>query len=427
MPTLRPIASSSRLTKRLVCPRAALVPNLPTTPRSCFSSNRLSTQRQALGRIIPRRIAVRISGPAGAGDGYDDLPRASIWRPIVFCLGLGGGAYVIAAQWTNHDTSKWMERFGAGRTWRWGQAAPSDRELLQAQRVQAAQEGQATVNTLRTRLSFLPQFILVPILRIYVITKNYALNSPPSQVTQLGLISVMGTVFLAWKIRRLEPFMKRWFTHRPVVLGGGVKREWANTVTLFTSVISHQSLPHLAFNSLALYGFGSAAYAYLVSPLPTSTSLPSSTHTPHFLAFLLAAGLFSSLSSHLWTNIFRLPRLLTTLRSPARISSAEALAAHQSILPSLGASGAIYAALTMTAMAFPDSHVSLIFLPFVSIPIGLGVSGMVALDLLGLIRGWRMFDHVAHLGGALFGVIYYKYGRELWTWTRRQLGGVLRT
>lgn len=152
----------------------------------------------------------------------------------------------------------------------------------------------------------------------------------------------------------------------------------------------------------------------------------TTTHTPHFYAFLLAAGLFSSLGSHLFTNIVRLPRLLRTLASPARLSSAQALAAHQAILPSLGASGAIYGAVTMTAMAFPDSHVGIIFLPFISIPMGVGVAGMVAIDVIGIWRGWRMFDHVAHFCGAMFGVVYWKWGREWWWSVRKRLGGHIR-
>jgi rhomboid-like protein len=32
------------------------------------------------------------------------------------------------------------------------------------------------------------------------------------------------------------------------------------------------------------------------------------------------------------------------------------------------------------------------------------VIGMLALDTAGLVLGWRMFDHAAHLGGALFGM-----------------------
>lgn len=153
--------------------------------------------------------------------------------------------------------------------------------------------------------------------------------------------------------------------------------------------LSHQSLPHIAFNSIALTSFGAAAYSFLASPPPSSGLTPSSTHTPHFLAFLAAAALFSSLSSHLYTNLLRLPRLLRSIRNPARLSSPQALANQQAILPSLGASGAIYAALTLTACAYPETSVGIIFVPFFAIPIGWGVCGMVAVDVIGLLRGWR--------------------------------------
>lgn len=34
----------------------------------------------------------------------------------------------------------------------------------------------------------------------------------------------------------------------------------------------------------------------------------------------------------------------------------------------------------------------------------------------------RMFDHVAHLAGAAFGLVYYAYGKDVWTWLRLKLG-----
>jgi rhomboid-like protein len=30
----------------------------------------------------------------------------------------------------------------------------------------------------------------------------------------------------------------------------------------------------------------------------------------------------------------------------------------------------------------------------------------------------RFFDHFAHLGGAVFGAIYYAYGPQFWNWLR---------
>lgn len=38
--------------------------------------------------------------------------------------------------------------------------------------------------------------------------------------------------------------------------------------------------------------------------------------------------------------------------------------------------------------------------------------GMVALDVLGLLRGWRLFDHAAHLGGAFAGIAYFMFGHH---------------
>ena len=33
-----------------------------------------------------------------------------------------------------------------------------------------------------------------------------------------------------------------------------------------------------------------------------------------------------------------------------------------------------------------------------------GLGAVVALDVVGLVRGWQFFDHAAHLGGVAFGV-----------------------
>lgn len=48
---------------------------------------------------------------------------------------------------------------------------------------------------------------------------------------------------------------------------------------------------------------------------------------------------------------------------------------------------------------------------------------MVALDLIGLVRGWKMFDHAAHLGGAAFGAIYWSVGHGWFEVVREWLMG----
>jgi rhomboid-like protein len=92
------------------------------------------------------------------------------------------------------------------------------------------------LNQLHKTLGFLPTPVLVPIIRLYISAKEYTLNTPAAQLAPVGLVGIMGIVFLAWKVPRLEPFMRKWWLHRPVVLGGRV-REWQNCVTLFTSIV----------------------------------------------------------------------------------------------------------------------------------------------------------------------------------------------
>jgi rhomboid-like protein len=138
----------------------------------------------------------------------------------------------------------------------------------------------------------------------------------------------------------------------------------------------------------------------------------------HFLAFYSSAGLFSGLVSHIFSARFRYPRLISQLsaNAAANVTSVtlKAKPAVLDIIPSLGASGAIYAAVTLTALGFPDTQIALLIPPSFPIPIQYGVGGLIAIDIIGALRGWRMFDHYAHLGGAAFGAFYYAYGPRFW-------------
>jgi rhomboid-like protein len=55
-------------------------------------------------------------------------------------------------------------------------------------------------------------------------------------------------------------------------------------------------------------------------------------------------------------------------------------------------------------MKVPDAKLQIIFLPFFTFSAENAVYGLLAFDALGLVLGWKMFDHAAHLGGALFGM-----------------------
>lgn len=136
------------------------------------------------------------------------------------------------------DTAVWAERLGSGKWWRRGQSQPTDREIARAKTLEGARVAQTTVNNIVQALSFLPKAIVTPLVRIYISAQEYALNTSPAQVAPMGLIGVMGVVFLGWRIRALEPWMRKWWLHRPVLLNGTRRGEWANCLTLFTSTVS---------------------------------------------------------------------------------------------------------------------------------------------------------------------------------------------
>ncbi|KAF5383564.1 hypothetical protein D9615_003761 [Tricholomella constricta] len=235
-------------------------------------------------------------------------------------------------------------------------------------------------------------------------------------------------VWLAWKAKRFKGPMMVSFTHNPL---SGL------SYTLLTSMFSHRSFIHLACNCLALESFGSAAYYYLIrEENKAAPKQLESSAAWHFLAFFVSAGLFSGLVSHVVSAKIIYPRVVSQLASSAntvkktdtwaaavtassQTAATTAKTATRDILPSLGASGAVYGAVTLTALAFPESQVALFIPPSYPINIQYGVGGLLLLDMIGVLRGWRYFDHWAHLGGAAFGVAYYAYGPAFWTNLRR--------
>jgi len=220
-------------------------------------------------------------------------------------------------------------------------------------------------------------------------------------------------IWVLWQIPRLRPFMRASFTHN---------RLSGKSYTMLTSVFSHKSFLHLLFNSMALTSFGSATCEYLMREQANNPlRMQESTIQYHLIAFLISAGLFSSLVSHTISAKIIFPRLVSRI-TKARIQPVTTQALQTSvkerIRPSLGASGAIYSAVIVTALAYPHSEIALIFPPTPPIPIQWGVGALIALDCIGVIRGWRFFDHFAHLGGAAFGAFYYAYGPEVWDFFR---------
>ncbi|KAG2346696.1 hypothetical protein BDR05DRAFT_958846 [Suillus weaverae] len=349
------------------------------------------------------------------------FPRPTIRSQVLFFVGGSLLAYSMAASQTEIDTEYWSKQL-VSVSHRWTPRPPTTEDMRKAQYLELGKYLQTQVNQLKDTLAEWPLALRNLVLSVYVQAAQSYLDAPEGRRLCWLICGVNTAIYLVWKIPRLAPFMTRSFTHHP--LSG-------RSYTLLTSMFSHKSFIHLLANSMALASFGSAATHYFtLEQLKHGEHEQEATAKWHFLAFFISAGLFSGLVSHVAACKVLFPRLVNQYTASAVIKNSPAAAAISStavktattapreILPSLGASGAIYAAVTVSALAFPDAQVSLIFPPFVSIPIQAGVSGLVMLDMIGILRGWRMFDHYAHLGGAAFGAIYYMYGPQWWAFMR---------
>ncbi|GLB43363.1 putative rhomboid family protein [Lyophyllum shimeji] len=353
--------------------------------------------------------------------------RPGIRNQVLFFLAGSTIAFSYAAFRTNLDTAMWISRLTPTAAQTWLGQELTNVDLKRAQNAEV-------IKKLREWYAFVTQAPEIPsLLRPWLAAAYVTVMQPYADASEgkrlcWKICLFNAAIWLAWKVKRFQGPMTVSFMHHPL---SGL------SYTLLTSVFSHRSFIHLAFNCLALESFGSAAYYYLVKEQDKAQPRQlESTAAWHFLAFFVSAGMFSGLVSHIVSAKFIYPRVVSQLASSANAgkrvdtwaaavaesskpATAAAKTATRDILPSLGASGAVYAAVTTTALAFPESQVALFIPPSYPINIQYGVGGLVLLDIIGALRGWRFFDHWAHLGGAAFGVAYHAYGPTFWQNLRR--------
>ncbi|TFK39431.1 hypothetical protein BDQ12DRAFT_649893 [Crucibulum laeve] len=384
----------------------------------------------ATGKSIPTHPSFRegIAREVHAESFADRVGKPGMRKQLLFFLGGSLLVFSYGAVATNIETEYWREKLSSMSTILSFQTITS-LDLKRAQNAETIQKIRTWFNSVQLQIQSFPGTIRPWISLGFVSVLQPYIDASEGKRLCWKICLFNAGIWVAWQFTRLQPRMRASFTHNP--LSG-------KSYTLLTSMFSHKSFFHLLFNCLALESFGSAAYYYLVREQgKMDPPLLESTSNYQFSAFFISAGLFSGLVSHIVSAKFMYPRLISKLaaHTPKRTDTwAAAVAASSTqaaketatkevgrILPSLGASGAIYAAVTMSALAFPTSEIALFIPPSYPINIQTGVSALVLLDVIGVLRGWRMFDHWAHLGGAAFGVAYYAYGPSFWHYMRRTM------
>lgn len=143
---------------------------------------------------------------------------------------------------------------------------------------------------------------------------------------------------------------------------------------IISHIFIHADITHLAFNMISLYFLGLTLENHLLETY--SLKLGST----YFLILYFAGAVFASLPSAL---------------------------KHQenSSYRSLGASGAVSAVIFAAIIWDPEMELYILFLPF---PIPAYIFGPIylAIEYFSMKRGGTGIAHDAHLGGALFGILF---------------------
>ncbi|KAI8996623.1 hypothetical protein BD414DRAFT_409158 [Trametes punicea] len=379
-----------------------------------------------LNRRLSRAVAENVSKPPSFREQLakakqlpsftDAVRKVPVRNQILFVVAGTAGALALGAHLTNYELVKWWtyiismpQDAGIHR-----ERPPTSEELIRARYFAFGRQLQSSLATLKTSMEQLPDTLKIMAVWSYVQVFQPILNASEGKRMCWVIGALNCAVWVAWRVPRWNALMMRSFTHNP--LSG-------KSYTLLTSIFSHENFFHLLFNCMALASFGSAASQQLTIQQKKVEEqrgvLSEPTPKWHVLAFFVSAGLFAGLVSHVAYARWLYPKRIASLKSsgtPAnalRSGSPAATAAREG-QHSLGSSGAIYATFAITALGFPDAEITFIIPPWFPINIWTGFCTLLSIDLLGVIRGWKIFDHYAHLGGAAFGAFWYAYGAKIW-------------
>ena len=143
---------------------------------------------------------------------------------------------------------------------------------------------------------------------------------------------------------------------------------------LISHIFIHADISHLAFNMISLYFLGSTLSYYFIDYYGLQLG------TAYLLILYFAGAIFASLPSFLKQQ-------------------------DNSAYRSLGASGAVSAVIFAAILWDPSLSLGILFIPF---PIPAYIFGPIylAVEYFSMKRGGTGIAHDAHLGGAVFGILF---------------------
>ena len=181
-------------------------------------------------------------------------------------------------------------------------------------------------------------------------------------------IIIVITVLISFQANK-NPDLKQRFLYIPYQL-----KHNNEYYRLISHIFIHADISHLAFNMISLYFLGSTLSFYFIDYYGLQLG------TAYLLILYFAGAIFASLPS-----FFK----------------------HQdnSLYRSLGASGAVSAVIFAAILWDPSMSLGILFIPF---PIPAYIFGPIylAVEYFSMKRGGTGIAHDAHLGGAVFGILF---------------------
>jgi membrane associated rhomboid family serine protease len=212
--------------------------------------------------------------------------------------------------------------------------------------------------------------------RSYDDRPGFHLSAPTSVTTKLVIV-MFAVYILQMMTRSSENSVTAWFSLYPDVF----VRPW-QAYQLLTYGFLHDptDFRHIIFNMLGLWFFGRLV----------EERYGSREYLTFFLVAVVLAGV-------VW--------LVGELVANRGIASAPTM---------LGASGGISAVLILFAMNYP--HQTVLFMFIIPMPMWLLAVIIVVFDAYGAVHRSGNVAFTAHLGGAAFGYLYYRWGGRLDRW-----------
>lgn len=196
----------------------------------------------------------------------------------------------------------------------------------------------------------------------------------------ITLIIIIATVLVS-----LQGFNNQEFMYKMALSPYEVKH-YKKSYKLITHMFVHADWAHLLFNMISFYYLGDALLYLTASPANQISDGLIATYgfpmgTAHFLVLYFLGGLFATL----WP-------MVRNQDNPNYLS--------------LGASGAVSSVIFAMILWNPTIELGIIFLPGISFPAYIFGPIYLAFEFWAFKRGKSNIAHDAHIGGAVFGIIY---------------------